>query len=225
MRFHVSMRSSALIAIILVVLTFRSQAQSQDDDDVIPIPIASALHYEDTECSKLSTASDFHGYYQDPDAEDGTPEATYTYFCDPAKLSSYASYGIYSRSSCYVDNGGNWYSQPLGLCAVFVKGNETFAVKFSSINVTNHTSYHQVFSDIHCTVPKTAHETLKSNVCQKSIFVGSYQIIVSGAYFLAKKTAGIEAGNLSSGNSYADYRSPNNAITSLLLLLLSLLAL
>ena len=42
-----------------------------------------------------------------PNADLGTPEANYTYFCNPEMLPSYAAmYGIINLDSYFVDNGG-----------------------------------------------------------------------------------------------------------------------
>ena len=175
MRFHSPIYASAL-ATISGIVTIRGQKN---------IPIASVMHYADTACSSLNVDSDYRGYYQNSDAKPGSPEANYTYFCDPNNLPSYASYGIRHFESCYVDNGGNWYAQPLGMCAVFVLGNETLSVKFFSIDPTTGTT-HQVYSDMNCTgVPKTEKVTLMNNICQESMFgdMDSYQIMVSGAHY------------------------------------------
>ena len=83
-------------------------------DDLCPpgkevqIPIASVLHYSDDECSTLDTRESFRGYYTNPDAIPDTPEANYTYFCDPEmlKLGEYAKFGVTRLSSCYYNDGG-----------------------------------------------------------------------------------------------------------------------
>ena len=46
------------------------------------------------------------------------------------------TYGIHNLDSCYVDNGGNWYFQPLGFCGAFVMNDKPMSVMFSSINYT-----------------------------------------------------------------------------------------
>mmetsp|Transcript_882 Transcript_882/g.1258 ORF Transcript_882/g.1258 Transcript_882/m.1258 type:complete len:108 (-) Transcript_882:3445-3768(-) len=70
------------------------------------VPIAMITHYTDNECSILDT-SDFTGYYRNPNAEPGTAEAKYTYFCNPKNVPGYANfYGIHNLDSCFVDNGG-----------------------------------------------------------------------------------------------------------------------
>lgn len=174
-----------LTAIIsCIVLAIRGQQDDNGPNSSL-IPIGSILHYSDTACSTLNVDSDFHGYYYNPDAVPGTPETNNTYFCDPSTLSSYTPYGIRHFESCYVDNGGNWYAQPLGLCGAFVNGNETFSLKFWSIDHTTGITQHQVYTDMNCTVPKTEKFTVINNICQKSIFVGSYQIVISDAYYLA----------------------------------------
>ena len=101
--------SNALAAIISYIVVVRSESETTAFDSDSLVPIAMITHYSDTECSTLDVRSDFQGYYRNPDAEPGTAEENYTYFCDPAKLSSYASaFGIHNIDSCYVDNGGNW---------------------------------------------------------------------------------------------------------------------
>jgi hypothetical protein len=42
---------------------------------------------------------------------------------------------------------------------------------------------------MNCTVPKTEKFTVMNNICQKSIFVGSYQIVISDSYYLASDGA------------------------------------
>ena len=162
------------------------------------IPIAMIAHYTDDECSILDTRSDFTGYYRDPNAEPGTAEANYTYFCNPEMLPSYAAtYGMNSLDSCYVDNGGNWYFQPLGFCGNFVMNNKPMSVKFTSIDYETRNTVHTVYSDLKCAVPKVtdakfsgdcfANNQLagKNGTAKVEAFfssIGSYQIIVPDAY-------------------------------------------
>ena len=191
--------SNALAAIISNIVVVRSEPETTAFDSDSLVPIAMITHYSDTECSTLDVRSDFQGYYRNPDAEPGTAEENYTYFCDPAKLSSYASaFGIHNIDSCYVDNGGNWYFQPLGFCAAFVMNNETMSVQFTSIDHTTRTTIHSVYSDLDCTMPTIVNASAISGACfvndpkgengtskaESAFFldIGSYQAIIPDSY-------------------------------------------
>lgn len=164
------------------------------------VPIAMITHYTDNDCSVLDT-QDFTGYYRNPNAVPGTPEANYTYFCNPEMLPSYAAmYGIINLDSCFVDNGGNWYFQPLGFCGSFVINGKPISVKFSLIDHTTRNTIHTVYSDPNCTVPKVLNGEARSGECfdnnprgkngtakvEANAFrsIGSYQVTVPDAYNL-----------------------------------------
>ena len=203
--------SNALAAIISYIVVVRSESETTAFDSDSLVPIAMITHYSDTECSTLDVKSDFQGYYRNPDAEPGTAEANFTYFCDPAKLSSHASaFGIHNLDSCYVNNGGNWYFQPLGFCAAFVINNETMSVQFTSIDHTNRTTIHSVYSDLDCTVPKIVAASAISGACfdndpkgkngtskaEAGFFsdIGSYQVIIPDSYnYLGSSTTTSDA--------------------------------
>lgn len=189
---HSISRASAFAVISFVVAVHGQEADSL-------VPIAMITHYSDNECSTLDVNSDFQGYYRNLNTKPGTAEADYTYFCDPAILSSYdAVYGIRNLDSCFVNNGGNWYFQPLGFCAAFVMNNETMSVKFSSIDYTTRKTFHSVYSDLECTVPKVLDAAASSGMCfvndpkgkngtdkvEAGFFseIGSYQVIIPDAY-------------------------------------------
>ena len=147
-------------------------------------------HYVDESCSTLATSKLFRGAFANPDAAAGSAEANFTYFCDPAALSTLSiEYGIRHLDSCYVDNGGNWYSQPLGLCAAFVSEGGPFYVKFWSIDASAGATSHQQYRDAACTTPQSANKTVRNNVCQPSTVPGikSYQVLVPGAVYLAPR--------------------------------------
>jgi len=132
------------------------------------VPIAMVTHYSDDKCSTLDVSSTFQGYYRNPDTKPGTAEAGYTYFCNPAELSSHEytnTYGIRNLNSCLVSNGGNWYFQPLNFCAAFVMNNATISVKFTAIDYATQTSVHSVYSDLDCTIPIWTNSSSTSGRC------------------------------------------------------------
>ena len=161
------------------------------------VPIAMITHYIDTMCSTLDT-TDFRGYYRNPNAKVGTAEANYTYFCNPETLPLADTYGIHNLDSCYVDNGGNWYFQPLGFCGAFVMNDKPMSVMFSSIDYTTRKTIHTVFSDVNCTIPEVLDAEANSGECfvndpkehhgtagvEANVFasIGSYQVTVPDAY-------------------------------------------
>ena len=148
------------------------------------IPIASVLHYSDDACTTLDTRSNFTGYYTNIDATPGTPEANYTYFCDPVKLKNgeYSQFGITRLSSCYYDNGGNLYAHPVGLCAsFFVPTGNILSVKITSIKRTT-----GEISDENCEGdPIATDKDLQNNVCLNSTVSGSYQFVIPDAVNIA----------------------------------------
>ena len=153
------------------------------------IPIASVLHYSDDECTTLDTNSTFKGYYTNPDATPGTPEANYRYFCDPVKLKNgeYSQFGITRLSSCYYDYGGNLYAQPVGSCASFyAPSGATLSVKITSINRSTGEISDEVYFGPECEgdiiEPLTSHQ---NNECLNSTISGSYQFVVPDAVNIA----------------------------------------
>ncbi|KAL7539875.1 hypothetical protein ACHAWF_006534 [Thalassiosira exigua] len=162
------------------------------------VPIAMVAHYADRTCSSLDVL-DFRGYYRDPSAAPGSAEAEYSYFCDPGRMSTYAdAFGIRTLDSCIVDNGGNWYFQPLGFCGAFVMNNKTMSVKFTSIDYATRKTVHTVYSDLECTVPTVADAEATSLECfvnsprekngtdevEANYFasIGSYHVVLPDAY-------------------------------------------
>ncbi len=186
---HSISRASALA----VIISFVGAVHGQQADSLVPIVMVT--HYSDNECSTLDVNSDFQGYYRNLNAEPGTAEADYTYFCDPAQLSSYDACRVYSY---FVNNGGNWYFQPLDFCGAFVMNNETMSVKFSSIDYTTRKTVHSVYSDVDCTVPKVLDAAASSGMCfvnepkgkngtakvEAGLFseIVSYQVTIPDAY-------------------------------------------
>ena len=153
------------------------------------IPIASVLHYSDDACTTLDTNPDFKGYYTNTDATPGTPEANYRYFCDPVKLKNgeYSQFGITRLSSCYYDNGGNIYAQPVGLCAsFFVPSGDTLSVKITSINRSTGEISDEVYFGSECQGdPIATDEDLQNNECLNSTVSGSYQFVIPDAVNIA----------------------------------------
>eukprot|EP00322_Chrysochromulina_rotalis_P020997 CAMPEP_0115857128 /NCGR_PEP_ID=MMETSP0287-20121206/15413_1 /TAXON_ID=412157 /ORGANISM="Chrysochromulina rotalis, Strain UIO044" /LENGTH=199 /DNA_ID=CAMNT_0003311333 /DNA_START=80 /DNA_END=679 /DNA_ORIENTATION=- len=152
------------------------------DEATTTIRAASILHYTDGKCSTLATKETVRGFFS-PATSSGS-----SYFCDPEAVSNgtLEEFGIKQLQSCFVDNGGNWYFQPLGLCAAFINLDGPFYVKFFSIN-SSMTS-HQQFKDAECTIPVSEHKIVPNNVCKLSTVPGehSYQIIVPDMVYLAK---------------------------------------
>jgi len=151
----------------LAVISNAVAVHGQDVFDSL-VPIAMVTHYSDNKCSTLDVSSTFQGYYRNPNTKPGTAEAGYTYFCNPAELTSHEyanTYGIHNLNSCLVSNGGNWYFQPLNLCAAFVMNNATISVKFTAIDHATQTYVHSVYSDLDCTIPIWANSSATSGRC------------------------------------------------------------
>ena len=156
----------------------------------VQIPIASVLHYSDDECSTLDTRESYRGFYTNPDANPDTPEANYTYFCDPEKLKlgEYAKFGVTRLSSCYFNNGGNLYAHPVGMCSSFFippGGPPSLSVIISSINHTTWEVTTEVYLGPDCQGEPIDGGTYPNNECLKSNVAGSYQFVVPNAVNIA----------------------------------------
>ena len=157
----------------------------------VQIPIASVLHYSDDECSTLDTRESFRGYYTNPDAKPDTPEANYTYFCDPEKLKlgEYAKFGITRLSSCYYNNGGNLYAQPVGMCTSFFPpggpARPSLSVIITSINHTTWEVTDEVYLGPDCEGEPIDGGTYPNNECLPSNIAGSYQFVIPNAVNIA----------------------------------------
>ena len=191
MRFAHSICSASALAFNIVTIGGQG-GSAEPEDSLVPIPIAMITHYSDSACSTLDVGTNFHlqDYYRNPDAKPGTAEANYTYFCDRAMV-PYGSYGIYNIDTCHMNNGGNWYYQPLGFCTNFMHNNDTTSIEFTSIDHTTRITIHSVYSDLDCAVQKFLNEAANSSECYADkhhhgfVEVGLYQFIIPDAHNFA----------------------------------------
>lgn len=180
----------------IILASCNAACASIDGQDLVPI--AMITHYTGKDCLSLDTLN-FKGYYSNSNAEPGTAESNYTYFCNPQLISSYTdTYGIRNLDSCFVDNGGDWYFQPLGFCGAFIMNGKPISVKFTSIDYITRKTVHTVYSDLNCTVADVLDAEAYSGQCfvnnpkkvngtaevEASVFssIGSYQVTLPDAY-------------------------------------------